>query len=110
MTESQAPIVTATLRAIRSKPDLTQGQLAERLGVSFATVNRWERGQPCLKSASVESTEIARETEGFLACFPNAPVNADEQRRLRAALYRPLLALTDESARIVDLIIASVTN
>lgn len=33
-----------TLRAIRAKLDLTQEQLADRLGVSFATVNRWEGG------------------------------------------------------------------
>lgn len=32
------------LRAIRAKLDLTQKQLADRLGVSFATVNRWEGG------------------------------------------------------------------
>ena len=42
ITESQA--VPATLQAIRSKLDLTQEQLAGRLGVSFATVNRWEGG------------------------------------------------------------------
>ena len=32
------------LRAIRANLDLTQVQLAERLGVSFATVKRWEGG------------------------------------------------------------------
>lgn len=32
------------LRAVRAKLDLTQEQLADRLGVSFATVNRWEGG------------------------------------------------------------------
>jgi type I restriction enzyme M protein len=32
------------LRSLRNKLDLTQEQLAERLGVSFATVNRWEGG------------------------------------------------------------------
>lgn len=36
--------IAATLRAIRANLDLTQEQLAERLGVSFATVNRWEGG------------------------------------------------------------------
>lgn len=42
MTKSYA--IAATLRAIRAELDLTQEQLAERLGVSFATVNRWEGG------------------------------------------------------------------
>ncbi|RUL93711.1 N-6 DNA methylase [Verrucosispora sp. FIM060022] len=36
--------VPATLRAIRANLNLTQVDLAERLGVSFATVNRWEGG------------------------------------------------------------------
>ena len=42
MTQSHA--IATTLRAIRAELDLTQEQLAERLGVSFATVNRWEGG------------------------------------------------------------------
>ena len=36
--------ISPTLQAIRAQLDLTQEQLAERLGVSFATVNRWEGG------------------------------------------------------------------
>ena len=36
--------VSPTLQAIRARLDLTQEQLAKRLGVSFATVNRWEGG------------------------------------------------------------------
>ncbi len=36
--------VPATLLAIRASLNLTQAQLAEKLGVSFATVNRWEGG------------------------------------------------------------------
>ena len=42
ITEPQA--VPSTLQTIRSRLDLTQEQLAERMGVAFATVNRWEGG------------------------------------------------------------------
>ena len=33
------------VKSVRERLDLTQVQLAERIGVSFATVNRWENGQ-----------------------------------------------------------------
>jgi superfamily II DNA or RNA helicase len=33
------------VRSVRGRLSLTQMQLAERIGVSFATVNRWENGQ-----------------------------------------------------------------
>lgn len=46
---------TATLRAIRAKLNLTQEQLAERLGVSFATVNRWEGGSSKPQRAQAEA-------------------------------------------------------
>ena len=36
--------IPAALRAIRARLDLTQEQLAERIGVSFASINRWEGG------------------------------------------------------------------
>ena len=36
--------IASTLYAIRANLDLTQEQLAERLGVSFASINRWEGG------------------------------------------------------------------
>ena len=36
--------ISVVLRAIRARLDLTQEQLAERLGVSFASINRWEGG------------------------------------------------------------------
>lgn len=60
-----------------------------------------------LRSAAVPAMDLAREAETQLARFPNARVNADEQRRLRAALYHPLLRLDkQERGRIVDAILA----
>lgn len=50
--------------------------------------------------------ELAQESEILVARFPNALVNDDEQRRLRAALYRPILGLDkDERGRVVDVIL-----
>ena len=51
---------SSTLRAIRVSLDLTQEQLAERLGVSFASVNRWEGG-------GVRPQKAAREAIAALA-------------------------------------------
>ncbi|MDE2889647.1 MAG: N-6 DNA methylase [Gemmatimonadota bacterium] len=47
--------VAATLRAIRASMDLTQEQLADRLGVTFATVNRWEGGATRPQKAAQEA-------------------------------------------------------
>ncbi|MDP9412508.1 MAG: N-6 DNA methylase [Pseudomonadota bacterium] len=54
---------TATLlRAIRVRQNLTQEELAERLGVSFATVNRWEGGlNTPQRAARVAIDALARE-------------------------------------------------
>jgi type I restriction enzyme M protein len=50
------------LRAIRARLNLTQEQLAERLGVSFATVNRWEGGSTAPQKAAREViAALARE-------------------------------------------------
>ncbi len=47
--------ISSTLRAIRANLDLTQEQLAERLGVSFASVNRWEGGMTTPQKAAQEA-------------------------------------------------------
>ena len=39
------PDYPSRVKAIRERLDLTQVRFAERIGVSFATVNRWENGQ-----------------------------------------------------------------
>ena len=50
---------------------------------------------------------LAREAEMLVTRFPNAAVNAEELRRLRAALYKPLLGLhKNERADVVEHILA----
>ena len=44
-----------------------------------------------LQAASVSAMEFAEEAQTLVDRFPNAAVNADEQRRLRTSLYNPLL-------------------
>lgn len=61
--------IPSILQSIRSKLDLTQEQLAERLGVSFATVNRWEGG-------ATNPQKAARETIAALAA--EAGVDTEE--------------------------------
>ena len=65
------------------------------------------RDDPAVKAASVDAMALAKEAEALLSRFPNASVNRDEQRCLRAAIYKPLVRALgqDERARVVDLII-----
>jgi len=65
------------------------------------------RADADLKEASIDPMALAREAEDQLAKFPNAAVNSDEKRRLRASLYHPLLKLSATArARVVDTMIA----
>lgn len=64
------------------------------------------REDATVKAAGIDPMTLAKDAEELLGRFPNASVNADEQRRLRASLYKPLLALAqDERARVVDLVV-----
>ena len=56
-----------------------------------------------LQMAGVSAMEFAGEAQTLVDRFPNAAVNADEQRRLRTSLYNPLLRVeSGERGRIVD--------
>ncbi len=56
-----------------------------------------------LQAAGVSAMEFAQEAQTLVDRFPNAAVNADEQRRLRTSLYNPLLRVeSGERGRIVD--------
>jgi type I restriction enzyme R subunit len=64
-----------------------------------------------LAKAGISAVELARDAETVLARFPNAQVNEDERRRLRAALYRPLLGVEKaDRGRVVEAILAILLN
>ncbi len=56
-----------------------------------------------LHAAGVSAMGFAEEAQALVERFPNAAVNADEQRRLRTSLYNPLLRVAGrERGWIVD--------
>ena len=56
-----------------------------------------------LQDAGVSAMAFAEEAQAFVDRYPNAAVNADERRRLRRSLYRPLLDVgSSERSEIVD--------
>lgn len=84
MTDSSA--VPTLLQAIRAALDLTQAELAERLGVSFATVNRWEGGSnKPQKAQSAKITALAEEAGVELGDAPSAGGTVVTRRRGRQA-------------------------
>ena len=61
------------------------------------------KDDPSINAVGVNAIDLAREAESLLGRFPNAGVSAEEERRLRAALYRPLLRLpAEERSRTVE--------
>ena len=61
------------------------------------------KDEAVLQAESVSTLDLAREADALLDRFPNAAASADERRRLRAALYRPLLRLGPRArSRVVE--------
>jgi type I restriction enzyme M protein len=79
--------VPELLQAIRVKLNLTQEQLAERLGVSFATINRWEGGLNVPQKSARKAIEALATESGIdlEAEESTAPIAASVTRRRRAA-------------------------
>ena len=60
-----------------------------------------------LRMAEVGAADLGKQVDSLLRRFPNAMVNGDEQRRLRAALYQPLLSLDkDKRSQVVEDVLA----
>lgn len=79
----------ALLQAIRAALDLTQAELAERLGVSFATVNRWEGGANKPQKAQLAKiTALADEVgvePGEVSPGPGTVVSRNRGRQAKPA-------------------------
>jgi type I restriction enzyme M protein len=82
MTDSAS--IQSRLRILRDKLILTQEQLADRLGVSFATVNRWEGGQTQPQKAAMNAI-LALESETGIVAGEEAENVAMVPRRGRRA-------------------------
>lgn len=75
---------TQILRAIRNKLNLSQEQLAVKLNVSFATVNRWEAGKSKPQKAQAQAIEALAEEAGLAATDEvQAPAESTGRRRRR---------------------------
>lgn len=100
------------LAALAAEKDAA-GKAAKEIGLSPKAFGIfWAlRDHAALNSAGIAPLDLAKETEKLMARFPNARVNADEQRQFRAAVYRPLLTVgREERTTIVDFIVEIVTQ
>lgn len=79
--ESNLP---ATLRTLRATLNLTQEQLGERLGVSFATVNRWEGGLSKPQKAAAAAIQALAVEAGIAPEELSSQAAAVEVSRRRA--------------------------
>ena len=73
--------IPAVLRAIRARLDLSQEQLAERIGVSFASINRWEGGAIKPQKAAQEAIAALAAEAGVDATEPTQAAVGVTQRR-----------------------------
>jgi type I restriction enzyme R subunit len=82
------------------------GLSPEAFGVMIAL-----RDDPALVEGKVDVRQVAILIDELRARYPNAKLNDDERRRLRGALYLPLLSLSDEDrSRIVNLVMRSLLS
>jgi type I restriction enzyme, R subunit len=82
------------------------GLSADAFGVMIAL-----RDDAALTGGNIDVRQVAGLIDELRTRYPNALLNDDERRRLRGALYLPLLDLSDEDrTRIVDLIMRSLLS
>ena len=79
------------LRTVRAQLELTQEELASRLGVSFATVNRWEGGVSTPQKAAMERiTALAAEVGVVEGDEPGTPAAGRRGRTSLVPSTKPM--------------------
>ena len=87
--------IGSILRTIRASLDLTQQQLADRLGVSFTTVNRWEGGVTApQRAARIAINALAAEAGIDVAEAAADDTDAAAQVTRRRSRRRPAVPTT----------------
>lgn len=85
------PDYAERIKALRLREGLTQGQLAERLGTSFVSVNRWEKAKA--KPSMLAWRQIAHAEQHGFASVEGAPTDSlvDGKAAAPAAAWKPSL-------------------
>ena len=89
------PATQQTVRALRSRLSLSQEELAARLGVSFATVNRWESGRSKPQRAQLDALEQLMREAGAAPddeIKASSPSIAPSTRRRRGVAHSAVLS------------------
>lgn len=96
----------AALRLTRAKLNLTQEQLAEKLNVSFATVNRWEGGTKPQKGAQASLDELFKE----VAIDPESLNKAPSTKSMEQMLWDAACSIRGEkeAAKFKDYLLPMV--
>lgn len=83
-----------TVRALRSRLQLSQEQLAQKLNVSFATVNRWENGKSEPQGIARDALQALLDEvgEGDLACRTETLQEQMPSRRKRGTARSNVLS------------------
>ena len=99
--------ISIKLRSIREKLNLSQEELAARLGISFATVNRWEGGKASPQKAQLEKLEelwqsVDAETSEGDQLGQAIAVTAKSTRRRRGVSANGVLAMKSMEQMLWD--------
>ncbi|MDH0520843.1 LexA family transcriptional regulator [Achromobacter xylosoxidans] len=104
---ARMPTIHKRIKDLREKLELSMEQLAERVGVSWQTVQQWENGRTAPKRARLEAVAKAlHTTPEYLAVGPVVDPDADEfvaVRRLDVRLsagHGEIVLSEDEMSRL----------